>query len=680
MHLHGLGTAPSRRAFSVLPIVPFLLVAACDKDSAPADSEDATFILEGKADGLGIEEGSAEACAVLKLASIGHKRLLDRSVKLDSRAAAHIQAYRNGPDETADTDDDIRYTSLAELDAVKWVGPVAFDKMLSFVRANPTWGCQEVPVQLLSFNDFHGALDKPTGSGGAIVTGPSPGAGAPAPSVPAGGAEFMATHIKALRETNPNTLVVAAGDIIGATPLLSAAFHDEPTIESMDLMGLVVSSVGNHEFDEGVDELLRIQHGGNHADAPKDGYGGRDWTGAKFDYLAANVTYEDTDETVFPAYTVRRFGNARIAFIGMTLEGTPDVVTAAGVAGLDFADEAETANRLVPLIKAQGIETIVVLLHEGGSTSALYNGCGTLAGALPPIVNAFDKEIDVVVAGHTNAAHVCEIGGILTTSAASNGRLLTDIDLVIDEATGEVVSKVGNNIIVTQDVAKDPDQSALIAKWTSLIAPIRDRVVATIAADIKRDGTGLMESALGNLIADAQLEASKADGAVIAFMNPGGIRTDLSFAPSGAEQPGEVTYGELFNVQPFSNNLVTMNLTGKQIEQILELQWWDGSTTTLRARPAVLQVSQGFTYAYTETTPGDRVDPASIKLNGVTLDPEATYRVATNVFVAGGGDGFSTFKLGTDRASGADDLVALQSYLATRPNIAPPALGRIQKL
>ncbi|MCC6622140.1 MAG: bifunctional metallophosphatase/5'-nucleotidase [Deltaproteobacteria bacterium] len=667
----------TRSRFSTLALLPLALAPACADDAVTGDSEEAAFLLNGKADGLGIDESGPEACAILKLASIGPKLLLDKDVKLDSRAAAHIQAFRIGADGEGDTDDDIRFTSLGQLDAVKWVGPVAFQKMLDYVEAHSAWACGQVAVQLLSFNDFHGALEKPQGSGGSIATAPSP-----TPPTPAGGAEYMAAHIKALRATNPNTLVVSAGDVIGATPLLSAAFHDEPTIESMDLMGLVISSVGNHEFDEGIDELLRIQYGGDHADAPPGGYAGRTWTGADFDYLAANVTYEGSDETIFPAYAVRRFGNARIAFIGMTLEGTPDVVTAAGVAGLDFADEAATANALVPLIKAQGIETIVVLLHEGGSTSALYNGCGTLAGALPPIVNAFDKEIDVVVAGHTNAAHVCDIGGILTTSAASNGRLLTDIDLVIDEATGEVVSKTGNNVIVTQDVAADPDQTALIAKWKAILGPIENAVVATIAGDIKRDQTLSLESALGNLIADAQLEASQGDGAVIAFMNPGGIRTDLTYAPSKSEQPGEVTYGELFNVQPFSNNLVVLDLTGAQIEQILELQWSNGANPpALRSRLAVLQISNGFTYAYSASAaPGSRVDPASIKLNGVTIDPTATYRVVANVFLAGGGDGFPPFAQGTNRVSGGDDLVALQAYLSTRPSFAPPALGRISVL
>jgi 5'-nucleotidase len=291
----------------------------------------------------------------------------------------------------------------------------------------------------------------------------------------------------------------------------------------------------------------------------------------------------------------------------------------------------------------------------------------------------------VVISGHTNGAYTCELDGRIVTSAAHNGRLVTDIDLVIDEATGDVVSMTSDNIIVTRTVAKDAAQTAIIAKWKALIAPIANRVVATIAGDIVKTPNALGESALGNLIADAQLAASS--GARVAFMNPGGIRTDLVATQiSGGEGTGEVTYGELFNVQPFSNNLVMMDMTGAQIERVLEEPYFDFAKGTPRsftppALPPVLQISSSLGYVVDLSRPaGDRIDPSTIEIDGVVVDPNATYRVVGNVFLMDGGDGFAGFKQGTNRVSGVFDLEALETYLAARPGFSAPALGRIQTL
>ena len=663
---------------SALPVtLVAVLVPACADTSSTEDSADDSFLVAGKADSLGIDPAGPEACAILKLATLGAEDFLDRTVRLNAKAVDGIIAMREGADPD-DPDDDLRFASLQRLDAAKYVGPAAFGRMLAFVKSEKgqEFACKDVPVQLLSFNDFHGAMENPSGSGGRITTAAGP--------VDAGGVEYLATHIKTLRETNPNTLVVTAGDNIGATPLLSAAFHDEPTIESLDALGLDISSVGNHEFDEGIEELWRIQFGGVHPDA-EDQDGGFDkdgYDGAKFTYLAANVIYDEDALPVFMPYTVRNFGLAKIAFIGMTLEGTPNVVTAAGVAGLTFLDEVETANALVPKLKELGAETIVVLIHEGGASSGPYNKCEGISGPIFDIVNKLDPEIDVVISGHTNGAYACDINGRVVTSAAHNGRLVSDIDLIIDEYTGEVKSMKTDNVIVTRDVAKDADQTAIIAKWKALIGPIANRVVATIAGDITKTVNALGESALGDLIADAQLAA--ASGAQIAFMNPGGIRTDLVASQvSGGEQVGEVTYGELFSVQPFANNLIVMDMTGAQIERVLEEPFFDFAknaerTFTAPAVPPVLQISNGFTYVLDMSKPaGDRVDPSTIKLNGVTLDPNATYRVVGNVFLMGGGDGFAGFKQGINRTSGIFDLEALEAYLKDRPGFAAPTLGRI---
>jgi 5'-nucleotidase len=352
--------------------------------------------------------------------------------------------------------------------------------------------------------------------------------GCPAPNVPAGGAEFLATHINSLRALNPNTVVVSAGDMIGATPLLSALFHDEPTIEAFNHMGLDFNAVGNHEFDEGIYELIRMQEGGCH---PVDGcQDGDDFAGANFRYLAANVTWKKNDKPIFPAYKTKSFNGVQVAFIGMTLEGTPNIVTPSGISELNFLDEADTVNALIPELKKKGIETIVVLIHEGGiqSTSAATtnpNGCVGMSGPILDIVNNFDDEVDVVISGHTHQPYNCLIDGKLVTSSFSFGRLVTQVGLTIDRSTGDVVSKTATNNIVTRTVPKDTFVTDLINKYKTLSAPLANRIVGAISADILHSGAinSAGESPLGDVIADAQLEATNDPGfgeAVVAFMNP----------------------------------------------------------------------------------------------------------------------------------------------------------------
>ena len=565
-----------------------------------------------------------------------------------------------------------------------------------------------VSVQLLSFNDFHGNLEPP---GGTVF------------GVAAGGAEYFAAHIAQRRATNRNTLVVGAGDMIGASPLLSALFHDEPTIESLSAAGLQVTSVGNHEFDEGRQELLRMQRGGCHpTDGCQDGDG---FEGARFQYLSANVqllttTAERqrharalaryrkalrakraactrnrrsracrrkltrprllTNRPLLPPYQVRTVGGVKIGFIGMTLEGTPAIVTPLGVAGLRFLDEAQTANRYVPELRRQGVQAIVVLLHEGGFQTGSYNDCTGISGPIVEIANAMDEEIDVVISGHTHQAYNCMIGTKLVTSASAFGRLLTDIDLTIDSASGEVTSKTATNIIVTRDVAANAAQTQLLAKYQRISAPLANRVIGSITADITRAETPAGESALGDVIADAQLAATRdpaKGGAQVAFMNPGGIRAELLASQiSGGEQPGQVTYAEAFTVQPFGNTLVVMTLTGQQIDTLLEQQWSGGNA----GRTRILQVSNGFSYSYDTTRPAtDRVNIADIRLNGQPLNPTGTYRVTVNSFLATGGDNFVVLNEGTNRLGGEVDLDALVAYFGANSPVAPGPRDRIAR-
>jgi 5'-nucleotidase len=545
---------------------------------------------------------------------------------------------------------------------------------------------KDTNVQLLAINDFHGNLQPPSGSSGVIPTGVGT-------TVPAGGAEYLATWMDRLRANNHNTVEVGAGDLIGASPLISGLFHDEPTIEAMNAMGLQVSSVGNHEFDEGLDELLRMQNGGCH---PVDGcQDGDPFTGAFFQYLAANVFFENTDRTILPPYEIERVGKARIAFIGLTLEGTPLIVTPAGVEGLEFRDEIVTINALVERLRRQRhIHSFVVLIHEGGQQNAPFskgfmdsNACENFTGAIQPIVEALDDDVDVVVSAHTHQPYICNFNGIVTTSAASFGRLITSIDLRIGRKSRDVDGVTAHNNIVTRDVPADPEQTQLIAKYNALSAPIANRVVGSVTADIPRAANRAGESALGDVIADSQLLATTPPalgGAVAAFMNPGGIRADLVFAASGTEGDGNVTYEEIFTVQPFGNSLVTMTLTGAQIETLLEQQFCGTNAGARR----VLQPSVGFTYTWNfaaigaaDCTTADAVDPATIAIGGVPVDPAASYRVTVNSFLATGGDGFAVLNDGTDRLGGAVDLDAVEDYFAANPGgVGPGPQDRITRI
>jgi 5'-nucleotidase len=536
---------------------------------------------------------------------------------------------------------------------------------------------KNVEVQILAINDFHGNLLPPSGSSGRVGT------------VDAGGAEYLASHIAALEQGVRNSIVVSAGDLIGASPLPSALFHDEPTIEAMNHIGLDLSAVGNHEFDEGTVELQRMQNGGCH---PVDGcLDGDGFAGADFDYLAANVVSQTTGKTLFPPYKIENFQGAKIAFIGMTLEGTPTIVSPSGVAGYDFRDEADTVNALVPQLKRKGVEAIVVLIHEGGQPTALdINGCAGVSGAIVDIVNRMDDEVDLVISGHTHQPYNCVIDGRPVTSAYSFGRLVTDIDLTIDKHTDEVTSVSIENRIVTRDVTPDPVITSLIDRYEELAAPIANRPIGNITGDITRTNDDSLEQSLGNVIADAQLAATSEPGtgdAVVAFMNPGGVRADLTYASSPAgEGDGVVTYGEAFTVQPFGNSLVTMTLTGAQIEQMLEEQFCGTNSPANGGFARVLLPSDGFHYTWSQSAAGaadcataDAVDPASITLNGSPLDLTASYRVTVNVFLADGGDGFPVLIDGTDRLGGAVDVDAFEAYLvaAGSAGIDPAPTTRI---
>jgi 5'-nucleotidase len=525
-----------------------------------------------------------------------------------------------------------------------------------------------VDLRILAINDLHGNLRPP--AGGIRIADPDDKTRKI--MVPAGGVEHMATLVKQLRAGHKNTIFVGAGDLIGASPLLSAMFHDEPTIESLSMMGLEISSVGNHEFDKGKDELERMQNGGCH---PTDKcQGPHPFPGASFHYLAASTIEKSTGKTVFPPYEIRTFEGIPVAFIGLTLKGTANIVSPVGVAGLEFKDEAETVNALVPELKARGVEAIVVLIHEGGYPTGDYNECPGISGAIVDIVKKFDRAVDVVISGHTHRAYVCDIDGRLVTSGDKYGTIVTTIDLKLDPATRDIVSAKADNMIVrTATYAKDPEQTALLESYEKVAAPIANRQAGTITETLSHTPTTSGESALGDVIADAQLVATRAaadGGAVIAFTNPGGIRADVI-----GKQEGAVTYADLFASQPFRNQLVTLTLTGSQIKDMLEQQWVDP------ALPRILQVSGGFAYAWDNAKPyGEHVIADRMSLNGQRIDPAASYRVTVNDYLSVGGDGFTVLKKGRAPQVGVYDVDALYGYFQANHQIGPAPGNRIARV
>ncbi|MER6619950.1 bifunctional metallophosphatase/5'-nucleotidase [Streptomyces sp. NPDC000931] len=542
-------------------------------------------------------------------------------------------------------------------------------------------------VQLLSFNDLHGNLEPPSGSSGRVTELQPDGT---TKTVDAGGVEYLATHLREARKGNRYSITAAGGDMVGASPLLSGLFHDEPTIEALNKLDLDVTSVGNHEFDEGAAELARLQNGGCH---PVEGcYTDKGFKGADFPYLAANVLDEKTRKPVLEPYWVWKKQGVKVGFIGVTLEGTPDIVSAEGVKGLAFKDEVETINKYAKVLQRQGVKSIVALIHEGGfPASSSYNydcdspGAGDgISGPIADIAKNITPQVDALVTGHTHNAYVCTIPDPagkprMVTSAASFGRLYTDTTLTYDRVTGDIARTAvkSANHVVTRDVRRARDMTRLIRKWNTLATPIGSRPIGYISGDIVRDGT---ESPLGDLIADAQLEYGRTLDAEtdLALMNPGGIRASLTHAAGGTEGDGVVTFAEGFTVQPFANTVNLQDFTGAQVIQALKEQ----VSGPNEAAPKILQISSGLTYTLDLTKTGaDRVVTDSIELDGSPIDPSATYRVATNSFLAGGGDGFPTLGQGTNDLVGEDDLTALEQYLtanstATDP-IAPPKADRI---
>jgi len=544
---------------------------------------------------------------------------------------------------------------------------VAAPPALAQKRERPKQPRGPVKVQLLAINDFHGHLEPHTP--GTVMRRPRPGTRL---LVDAGGAEYLATQVRRLRRRNPNTLVVAAGDLVGASPLLSSLFHDEPTIEAMNQIGLDLSAVGNHEFDEGPAELLRLQRGGCH---PRDGCrDGSGFGGAEFRFLAANVISRRTGRTLFPAYAIRRVGGVRIGFIGMTLEGTSGFVTPATASVVQFTDEAETANRYVRALKRRKVRAIVVLLHEGGSPArrGRPDGCPGLSGPLEDIVSRTSREVDVFITGHTHAAYDCVIDRRRVTSAGSYGRLITRLDLKINRRRNDIVRARADNWIVGQDVMRAPDISELIAHYAHFADPLRLRLVGRLATRASRVPDDSGERPLGNLMADAMLQASDAHAALA---NPSELRTGLP--------AGDITFGRAFRSLPFGSTLVTMSLYGADVLELLKRQWCG------RPRTRFLQPSTGVTYTWSAQVAASiqgrpcagAANPVSgLRIAGAPVELRRLYRITVSSKLVVRPGRFGPLEHGAQQIGGPEDTAALEAYLAPSLTGAPlvvPATDRI---
>jgi 5'-nucleotidase len=529
-------------------------------------------------------------------------------------------------------------------------------------------------VKLLGFNDFHGQLDL----------------GRKVGTRPVGGASVLVSYLRAAQAgIEDQTFIVHAGDEVGASPPDSALLQDEPSIQVLNLLANsscsytdklnpacnLVGTLGNHEFDEGRVELLRLLDGGNFPTGPflEDPY-----RGARFPYVSANVVDQTTGQPLIQPLVVKQTHGVPVAFIGSVLKGTPTIVTPTGVAGLNFLDEADAINSYVPGLKAMGVHTIVVTIHQGGFQTS-YNGptdpTRTLSSGpeILDIVSRLDDEIDVVISGHTHAftnALIPNAHGkpILVTQAFSFSTAYDDVDLLIDPVSKDVVSKTAQIVTTFGDAGPGltpaADAQAITNAAFSRVAPLITQVFGFANTVFTRTENAAGESTLGDLIADAQAEAT---GTQLAFMNAGGIRADLD--------AGDITYNDLFTIQPFGNTMVTMSLTGGQIYQVLEQQFPGAFGQTVQR----IMKTSGFHYTWDSTKPaGSKI--VEVDIGGVPIDLNATYAVTCNNFMATGGDGFTTFTLGTNQVGGPIDLDVLIEYVKHHTPFTAGTLDRITRL
>lgn len=524
-----------------------------------------------------------------------------------------------------------------------------------------------MPVRLLAINDLHGSLQPPK-EARAQVSRPD------GPTVEAGGAAYLAAYVRQLRGQASNSLLYSVGDNWGSSPIESALFHDEPAVNLLNMLGVDAASIGTHELDEGFGEFRRMQTGGCH---PVDGCQFEsEFAGAQFPLLAANMTFPDRTPATLP-FAVNYADGVPVGVIGVMPSDARSKVAVEGVEGLDFGDELTAIDRTAETLDFLGVHAIVVLLHRGDEqTTGGPNSCDLADGPARAIATRATPLVDAIFTADSHTQYNCTVDDPAGNprpmmQAASHGRIVSVVDMTLDRATGEVnrESTQAFNQIVTHDIPPDQTVTDLVDRADLQSAEVARRPVGAVTADITREPGPTGESPLGNLVADAQLEAARGRGAQIALTNPGGIRTDLLY---GAD--GTATFGDAYQVQPFVNSLEVRTLTGGQLKDVLEQQFQvrsDGSTLEL-----ILAPSASLTYRVDRGAPiGSRI--TDIRVDRIPVTPDARYRVAVNKFLADGGDGFTALRGGTEPASAGNDLDALTAYLEARSPVAPPPPDRI---
>jgi 5'-nucleotidase len=534
--------------------------------------------------------------------------------------------------------------------------------------ATPT-STRTTELTLLSFNDFHGNIQpaKPT----PLMPRVADPATGEIKAQPAGGVAHLATAMAELRAKHPGAVVVAGGDLIGASPLISSLLRDEPTLDAMSQFGVTASALGNHELDAGLPELLRKARG---ECGPTECL----WPGFKgpgFPYLGANVLDAGTGKPLLPTHVMTQAAGFKIAIAGVATRDTPQLIVARAIQGMRFADEVDTLNALVPQLKAEGAQVLVAIMHEGGvqspgsSASDPTYACPTLSGRALDIAQRLDPAYAIIIGGHTHQAYTCKINGRLVVQAGSYGGWITESRLKFD-ASGRVLDAQAVNHPVLQSVyAPNPALVNLVAQAAALTQAARAKPVATLPRGAVRnpaDPHG--DSWLGNLIADSQLAFARKHGpADVAFMNPGGIRADLTVEPG---KP--TTMSDVLAIQPFGNDIVALTLTGQQLWDILQRQLPKGD-----AAPRLLQVSSTLRYHWRRGA-GGVPQLGEILINGEPLNRAKDYRVIVNNFLSEGGDAQTGFKHGRDRAVLGTDVDALVELLRDNPQALPQAEpGRI---
>jgi 5'-nucleotidase len=544
--------------------------------------------------------------------------------------------------------------------------------LLAGCASPPTARNASAPTELtlLSINDFHGNIQaaRPT----PLMPRLPDATTGEVKAQPAGGVAHLATALADLKARNPNALIVAGGDLIGASPLISNLLRDEPTLAAMSQLGIAASALGNHELDAGLPELMRQTRG----ECAASGCLWPGYQGPGFPYLGANVLDAKTGKPLLPTHVIKQAGGLKVAIAGVATLQTPQVIVAKAIQGIRFVDEADTLNALVPQLKAEGAQVLVAVMHEGGvqgqgaSANDPSYACPTLTGRVHDIAKRLDPAYAVIIGGHTHQAYTCKINGRLVVQAGSYGGWITESRLKLD-ASGRVLDAQAINHPVLQSVyAPNAALAELVARAAALTEAARTKPVATLPRGAVRNAKEPNgDAALGNLIADSQLAYARKQGtaADIAFMNPGGIRADLV-----VEAGRPTTMSDLLAIQPFGNELVALTLTGQQLWEVLQRQLPKG-----RAAPRMLQPSWTLQYRWRTGVDG-MPQLGDVLIDGKPLERTRDYRIVVNNFLSEGGDAQAGFRHGRDRAVLGTDIDALVNLLGANPRaVEQAAPGRI---